>query len=214
MTLRTSQISGLENPQLSVDSRAELRCELVRELENQGEYEEARKALNPYWLRIGEEPKVEGLEPGTGAELLLRAGVLTGIIGGQRQISGAQEMAKDLLTKSLSIFESRHNKKKVAEALTELSLCYWRIHDLNEARACLEEALSLLSIDGELKAKAILRLAIVERAADHNQRAFKILTQHGPLFQKINNHTLKGCYFQALGDRPCCYPCCYPNPKI
>ena len=150
----------------------ELCCEVTRELENKGEYEEARKVLSDYWPRIGEAPKLAGLEPNTAAELLLRAGVLTGIIGAYRQIPDAQETAKDLLTQSHSIFEARQNKKKIAEARTELALCYWRTDDLNEARNCLKEALSLLTIDSELKAKAILRLSIVEHSAERDQKAF------------------------------------------
>jgi len=127
--------------------------------------------------------------------------VLTGILGACRQVPEAQEIAKDLLTQSHSIFESREIKKKIAEARTELSLCYWRTDDLNEARDCLKEALSLLTVDSELKAKAILRLSIVEHSAEHDQKAFRILTKHAPLFLRINNHTLKGCYFTALGNR-------------
>ena len=59
----------------------------------------------------------------------------------------------------------------------------------------------MLTIDSELKAKAILRLSIVEHSADRDQKAFRILTKHAALFQRITNHTLKGCYFTALGNR-------------
>lgn len=201
MTLQASRLRELENPSLSVDRRVDLCCEVTRELENKGEYEEARKLLSDYWPHIGEAPKLAGLQPNTSGELLLRAGVLTGILGGHRQIPNAQEIAKDLLTQSHSIFESRQNKKKMAEAQTELALCYWRTDDLNEARDCLKEALSLLSIDSELKAKAILRLSIVEHSAERDQKAFRILTKHAPLFHRLNNHTLKGCYFTTLGNR-------------
>ncbi len=45
MTLRASLLRELENPNLSVDRRAELCCELAKELEYKGEYEEARKML-------------------------------------------------------------------------------------------------------------------------------------------------------------------------
>jgi tetratricopeptide (TPR) repeat protein len=196
-----SLLRTLENPSLSVGSRAELCCDATRELENKGEYEEARKVLTDYWPRIGEAPKLVGLEPSIAAELLLRAGVLTGIIGAYRQIPDAQEIAKDLLTQSHTIFESRQNKKKMAEAQTELALCYWRTDDLNEARDCLKQALALLTIDSELKAKAVLRLSIVEHSAERDPKAFRILRNHASLFHRINNHTLKGCYFTALGNR-------------
>jgi len=201
MTLRASLLRTLENPGLSVDSRVEMCCEASRELEDRGEYEEAQRVLRDFWPRIGEAPKLSGLEESTAAEVLLRAGVLTGIIGAYRPLPDAQEIAKDLLTQSHSIFESRQNQKKIAEALTELALCYWRTDDLNNARDCLNQALLVLTVDSGLKAKAILRLSIVEHSAGRDQKAFRILEKHSHLFLRLNNQTLKGCYFSALGNR-------------
>ena len=201
MSLRASLLRELENPNLSVDRRAALCCEAAKEFENSGEYDRACQVLSDYWRRIGEDPKLDGLEPSTAAELLLRAGVLTGIIGCHRQIPNAQETAKDLITQSHTIFESRQAIKKIAEARTELALCYWRTDELNEARACLQEALTLLTHDNELRAKAILRTAIVEHAAEHDHKAFRILTKNEPLFLKLNNHTLRGSYHITLADR-------------
>ena len=201
MTLRASLLRNPENPNLSVDSRAELCCEVARDFENKGQYDAACKALSDYWPRIGEAPKLAELDENTAAELLLRAGVLTGAIGSQRQIPGAQETAKDLLTQSHTIFEARQNNKKIAEERTELAFCYWRAGDMNEARDCLKVALSLLTIDSELKAKAILRLSVVEHAAERDHKAFRILTKHARLFLRLNNPTLRGSYHVTLGDR-------------
>jgi tetratricopeptide (TPR) repeat protein len=200
MTLRASLLRELENPNLSVDSRAELCCEVAKTLEYKGEYEEARKALSRYWRRIGEHPRIEGLQPMIAAEVLLRAGVLTGIIGSKNQITDAQENAKDLISESHAIFESRKAKKKIAEAQTELALCYWRTGEINEARDCLKEALALLRIDSDLKAKAIIRLAIVEFRASQHEKALRILTKHASLFDRIHNHTLIGSYHDTLGN--------------
>jgi tetratricopeptide (TPR) repeat protein len=200
MTLRASLLRDLENPNLSVDQRAELCCEAARDFENRGEYEQARKVLSPFWSRIGEPPKVEGLEPSTAGEVLVRAGVLTGIIGSKNQIANAQERAKDLLTESHAIFETQRNRKKIAESEIELALCYWRTGEISEARDFLNEALSRLTIDSELKAKAIIRLAIVERGSSHHDKALRVLTRHAPLFDRINNHTLKGSYHDTLGN--------------
>jgi len=201
MSLRTSLLRTLENPQLSVNDRVDLCCEVTRKLENRGEYEEARKVLSDYWPRIGEQPKLEGLEPDMAAELLLRVGVLTGILGAFRQLTDAQEIAKDLLTQSQSIFEARQVIRKIAEVRSELAFCYWRTNDLEEARDCLKEALTLLTIDSELKAKVLLRLSLVEHSMEHDQQAFRILTKHASLFLKLNNHTLRGSYHIILGDR-------------
>ena len=162
MTLPPSLLRELENPNLSVNNRAELYCEAARALEYQGEYEQARRLLADYWTRIGERPKLKGLEPSTAAEVLLRAGVLTGWLSSRNQIADAQEQAKNLISESLTIFESLTYRKKIAEAQTELALCYWRSGELNEARDLINEALSRLQTPNEVKAKAVLRLAIVE----------------------------------------------------
>lgn len=199
MTVRASLLRELQKSSLSVNDRAQLSCELVKELEDKGEYEEARKVLSDYWPRNGEAPKLAGLDPGIAAEVLLRAGVLTGWIGSNHQIADAQEKAKNLISESQAIFETRKYKKKVAEAQTELALCYWRTGEFNEARDLLTEALAHLTTASELKAKAIVRLAIVERGATNHSKALRILTNNASLFQKINSQTLKGAYHVTLG---------------
>jgi tetratricopeptide (TPR) repeat protein len=200
MTLRASLLRELDNPNLSVDRRAELCCEVARDSEDRGEYEKARQALREYWRRIGEQPKLSGLEETTAAEVLLRAGVLTGYVGSKNQIEDAQENAKDLISKSQAIFEARKNRKKIAEAQTELALIYWRTGENNEARDCLNEALALLSTENDVKAKAVIRLAVVEFRADRHEKALRILRRHAPLFDRIQNHTLKGSYHDTLGN--------------
>jgi tetratricopeptide (TPR) repeat protein len=200
MTSRTSRLRQLENPNLSVNRRAELCCEVAREFENKGEYEKARKTLSGYWRRIGEHPEVADLEQGRAGEVLLRAGVLTSVIGSKNQIADAQEQAKDLIFESLSIFQLLQNQKKIAEAQTELALCYWRTGETNEARDLLEEALSELTENGDLRAKAVLRLAIVELQASEGEKALSILTDYASLFQNIDNQTLKGSYHVTLGN--------------
>jgi len=72
MSLLTSLLRELENSSLSVNGRVEKCCEVAKALEYRGEYEEARKVLSAYWPRIGEAPKIAGLEPTTAAELPLR----------------------------------------------------------------------------------------------------------------------------------------------
>lgn len=200
MTLRTSLLRQLENPDLSVDSRAELRCEIARELEDKGEYEEARAVLSDLWKRIGEHPQVTGLQSSVAAEVLLRVGVLTGLVGNKNQVTDAQEIAKNLISESLTIFKLLSYKKKIAEAQTELALCYWRTGEYNEARDVLTETLSRLTTDSELRAKALLRLAVVERSATAYTEALRILTEGALLFQKINNQTVKGSYHVTLGN--------------
>lgn len=197
MTLQTSLLRELDQPNLSVDRRAEVCCALAREYENKGEYQEARKVLSAYWRRVGERPNVTDLEADVSAEVLLRVGVLTGFI--PHQSIDSQETAKNLISESLSIFEAQRYRKKIAEAQTELALCYWRTGELNEARDLLKEALLHLTTDSEVKAKATVRLAIVECEAANFGRAARVLTDSAPLFQKINNELLKGSYHVTLG---------------
>src|ERR1700752_92685 len=133
MTVRASLLRELVNPNLSVGGRAELCCELAREFENRGDYAEACEVLSAFWPRIGERPKLEGLGQALAAEVLLRVGVLTGIVGSARQIADTQETAKNLISESLAIFQLRKHKNKVAEAQIELALCYWRTGEYNNA---------------------------------------------------------------------------------
>lgn len=200
MTLRASLLRDLVNPNLSVGGRAELCCELARDFENRGEYEEACEVLSGFWGRIGERPKLEGLERGVAAELLLRAGVLTGLIGGCRQITNSQETAKNLISESLTIFQSQRYRKKAAEAQTELALCYWRTGECDNALDLLKLALEQLTTDSDVKAKAIIRLAVVDIDAGRLSEALDCLTANATLFQQVNSYTLKGCYHQTVAD--------------
>jgi len=200
MTLRASLLRELVNPNLSVGGRAELCCELAREFENRGEYEEACEVLSGFWGRVGERPKLEGLERAVAAELLLRAGVLTGVIGGCRQIANSQETAKNLISESLTIFQAQRYKKKAAEAQTELALCYWRTGECDNALDLLKLALEQLPANCEVKAKAIIRMAVVDIDAGRLSEALDCLSANTTLFQQVNSYTLKGCYHQTVAD--------------
>jgi len=200
MTLRAaSLLRELLNPNLSVGGRAELCCQFAKDFENKGEYEEAREVLNHLWPDLDQRPKVKGLDQSVAGEVLLRAGVLTGWLGSS-QITDAQERAKNLISESLTIFESIKYKKKIAEAQIELALCYWRTAEFNEASDLLKLALRQLPTESELKAKAVLRSAIVEQHAGRKSEALRILTDNVALFEKINDQMLKGCYHQTVAD--------------
>jgi tetratricopeptide (TPR) repeat protein len=198
MTLSASLLRQLKNPSLNINQRAQLRCRSARELENSGRYEDARQALGELWQRIGDRPQIEELERGTAAEVLLRAGVLTSWIGGKQQITDAQETAKNLISESASVFESVGHIKRMLEAQTELAVCYWREGGYDEGRAILKGVLSRLHSESELKAKAVMRLAIVERSAERYREALNILTSSAGLFDKINNHTVRGGFHNVL----------------
>lgn len=198
MTLSPSLAEQLENPSLTPDSRAELRCQAAKELEEVGDYEGAREALGELWRGLGERPRIRGLYRAVAAELILRAGTLTGWIGSCKQSRDAQEKAKNLITESIRFFKSFSYTKKVLEAKTELAYCYWRTGEHDEARIILQEVIEQLTADSELKAKAVLRLAIVEWGAARHALALRVLTDSAPLFEKINSHVIKGGYHNQL----------------
>lgn len=177
----------------SLDEQVRLRCQLAAELQEAGKYEAARNALGDLWQRVGERPRLEGLDRLTAGDLLLRVGALSGWIGSSRQIENAQEIAKDLISESLSIFESLRQMEKAAESLIDLGICYWREGALDEARVVLRDALVRLGdTESPQKARAYLNCAVVENTATRYNDALHILTDAAPLFDLSDNHTLKG----------------------
>lgn len=185
----------LAAPNLSIDQRAQLRCQLASQLEDEGDYEAAREAMGELWQRVGERPLLEGLDEQTKGAVLLRAGVLTGWIGSAKQISGAQETAKNLISESIAIFEALPKNSRVAEAQIDLACCYWREGAFDEGRVMLREALSRLTdSDIELMAMAFLRSAIIEKTANRYNDALRIHTEAARLFPHIENHLLQGSF--------------------
>jgi len=77
-----------------VTQDAGARCRAAKELAGAGDYEAARDALGDLWDGIGQRPRIEGLPPGDQAELLLRAGALSGWLGSSSQVPGAQAFAR------------------------------------------------------------------------------------------------------------------------
>jgi tetratricopeptide (TPR) repeat protein len=142
----------------------------------------------------------EGLDEATGAEVLLRAGVLTGWIGSVKQVEGAQETAKDLISESISKFEALGDTLKAAEAQMELGHCYWREGAFDNARVLLKEASDRLpDDDGDLKAITLLRLATVERSAKRFHDGLRIFVEAAPLFQKSTSNAHQGKFHNQFG---------------
>lgn len=199
MDLAPKLLRQIDNPNLNPSERARLRCTLAWKLEEAGDYEAAREAMGELWQRVGEHPALEGLDKSATAEVLMRAGALSGWLGSAHQVAGAQEKAKDLLSQSIALFEALTNTEKVAEAQIELAYCYWREGGFDEARITLREALShLTNSESELKAVALLRCAIVERSAKRLSDALYILTEAAPLFEKSSNHSIRGRFHVGL----------------
>jgi tetratricopeptide (TPR) repeat protein len=132
------------------------------------------------------------------AEVLLCVGVLTRWIGSKNRVEGSQETAKDLITESITFYESIGDLQKLAAARVELACCYWREGALDEARITLTAALQKLTTEGNTRARALLTLAIVEWSATEFSESLRILNENASLFNKITNHATKGAYHSQL----------------
>jgi two-component system chemotaxis response regulator CheY len=193
MIISSRLIHQIADPMLDRKERAPLRCRLAKELEDVGNYDAAREAMGELWPEFGARPVLDELTEATAAEVLLRVGVLTGWLGSTKQIDGAQEMAKNLISESITRFETLQNTEKVAEAQNEIAYCYWREGARGEARVWLREALSRLAgVGSETKLVILLRSAIVERTSGRYNDALRFLTEALPLAEKITDDALKG----------------------
>src|SRR5215210_7864741 len=127
MTLADKRLKELGDPSLTEDERILLRCRVAADLIHKGQYEAAREALGVLWLGVGQRPPVSNLPPAVDAEVLLQCGTLTGWLGSARNVSGAQEQAKDMLSEAARMFRVQRAAAKVSEAQYELGICYWRL---------------------------------------------------------------------------------------
>lgn len=193
MQLHKNTSLELNNVELNRNDQARLQCEQARVQEEAGNFEAARHLLAGFWQRVGERPTLEGLEDDTRAEVLLRAGTLTGWIGSAQQISGAQAIAKDLISESAGLFEKLGLEERVAEARIDLAICYLREGALDEARVTLQDVLSQLGDrKTEQRLRALLNAAMVEKVSVRYRDSLRIHTDAAPLFEESSNHALRG----------------------
>jgi tetratricopeptide (TPR) repeat protein len=192
-------LQQIPDPHLSNNERARLRCKLAREFEKTGNFDAACGAMDSLWVGLGRRPNLDMLDESTAAEVLLLLGVLTGWIGNIKVIKGSQESARGLLTESVGIFEALGDGKKVAEAQTEMALCCLREGSLEAARTLFVDALARLDdSDGDLKARAVLRSAMVELNASRPKDAVNILTAAVSLFESSASDLIRGAFHNEM----------------
>lgn len=198
MRLGTTVSSKPNNTTLSLSLRAETVCARAKELEEAGEFEEARQAISEFWNKVGERPRVDGLDEVAQAEVILRAGALTGWIGSAGQLTGAQEIAKDLISESAEAFEKCGLIERVVEARIDLAICYWREGAFDEARITLDHALLQLGdLDSEQRLRAFLNKAIVEKVSNRYRESLRLHREAAPLFDVSRNDALKGKFHNS-----------------
>lgn len=180
------------------NAEAQRQCEIALAHKDREDYAGAQKAMQDLWPGVGERPITKGLHVSVEAEVLLCAGILTGWIGSKNQIKNAQETAKDLISQSVTRFESLGDQQKIAAARIELAFCYFRDGELNEARDMMREALEKLPSAGNTRSRALLKLSALECTATRHHEALGILTGNAAIFRTVPNHTIKGGYHSML----------------
>src|SRR5688572_27513600 len=94
--------SRIDKSHITLNEDALLRCQAAMELKDRCDYDGTRKVMLPLWNRVGDGPRTEGLHESVQAEVLLCVGILTGWIGSKEGIEEAQEVAKNLISQSIT----------------------------------------------------------------------------------------------------------------
>ena len=195
MNLTTLSVGQSADQSLSISERALYRCQMAKQLEKAGEYEAAYEAIREFWPERNGSPMLEGLDQAAKARTLLRIGALAGWLGSAHQTRNSQETAKDLITQSIRIFDESGQSEGIAEARSDLALCYWREGAFDEARINLAEALGLLKNDTSgLRAVTLIRAGLVEKDSQRLREALPYYKEAEPLVEQSDDDALKGAF--------------------
>ncbi|HEY0762029.1 MAG TPA: tetratricopeptide repeat protein [Pyrinomonadaceae bacterium] len=168
-----SQIRSLG---LTANEQVQVYCAISRDQIDAGNYEAACQILKPWWS-FGRWPVLEGLNQSWCADLLFTCGELAGCVASTLQIPQGQRHGEELLNGSIALLQQLGFRRRAAEARIELALCYYRQGLFGIGRSNLLRVLQELDVeDSELRALALIRLAILERHAGRPQDALSWLT--------------------------------------
>jgi CheY-like chemotaxis protein len=200
MNLEADKLKLVSDHALTPDQQTLLHCQAAADFIEAGQHEAACAALGDLWRGAGVRPPLQGLNEEAAAELLLQCGVLTGWVGSCQHITEAQEPAKDLISEALRRFQVLGQSAKVVEAQYELGICYWRLGAFDEARVVLDEALkSITEANSDLKAKTLIRRALIETWACRYHDAWEVLKSAGPFFERLTD-AYKGRWHGEMGN--------------
>src|SRR5215204_1070329 len=181
------------------DWHARRACKDAHKLERAGDYEGARFGLRVLWSgRIGHRPRLAELSVDTQAEVLWRVGALSGWLGSSNQIPGAQEFARDLLTESITLFESLDQQDKRAEAMGDLALCYWRSGAQDEGRALFRQAVEAAQ-KPETKLRTLTNASTVEISSGRYGDALALLDHASAFLREVSEDWIHGAYHYQRG---------------
>jgi tetratricopeptide (TPR) repeat protein/ActR/RegA family two-component response regulator len=198
MKLATQSATTYPKTNTTRQERARYSCDLAKHLENIGEYEAACEALSEFWVDRNAPPNISGLDLATTAHLLLRTGALAGWLGSADQTNGTQEIAKDLITRSVEIFTEIEDAESLAEAHSDLALCYWREGAFDEARVTLANALRHLSDQtSDLKASILIRSGMIEATSGRFNQAFRFYDDAEAILEQSASDALRGTFHNS-----------------
>ena len=164
-------------------------CTIAREKIQIGDYEGGCSALAGWWS-FGQWPDQRGLEQLGAAELLLVSGSLTDAMARAKRIVGGQRFAEALLSGAIALFDHLADHNKAIEARIELGCCYYHQGLFDIAHSTLRSCINgLTNKEYELRAVALIRLAIVERHSARLQEALTLLRQVSTLEGRISSWT-------------------------
>jgi len=180
--------------------RAQNACAEANRLEKIGEYQAAYEVLAEYWPDRQAFPKLPDLPKEIAADVMLRIGALSCWMGSADQISGSQELGKDIINRALVTYETLNLPAKVAEARGDMGLCYWREGAFDEARVQFSTALDLVpESDHDLKAVLLIRSGVVEGDAHRLNTALTYYNEALPLVEESTDDALKGGFHFSYG---------------
>jgi signal transduction histidine kinase/ActR/RegA family two-component response regulator len=189
LVTKANSIGSIETSPLTFSEQVQACCTIAREKLEAGDYDAGCAALRPWW-KIGEWPRQQGLSQRAAAELLLTAGTLSDAVARTRQVAGGQRLAEALLNGAIALFEHLGDEARAAEGRIELGSCYYHQGLFDLAHATLGSSLVALSDnDRELKAVALIRLAIIERHSGRLGEALNLLNEAAPLSDEASPWT-------------------------
>jgi signal transduction histidine kinase/ActR/RegA family two-component response regulator len=174
---------------LGEDERALACCTIAREKIEIGDYDAGCMVLAPWW-KLGYWPNQKGLGQLAAAELLLTTGSLSDAVARAKRIIGGQRLAEALISGAIALFDHLGEETRVVDARSELGCCYYHQGLFEIAHSTLQSCVEALTNgDPELRAVALIRLAIVERHSGRLHEALGLLEQVAPLETLISAWT-------------------------
>lgn len=189
--------------QETVNFRSEFKdtCLSAKIYEDSGDYETAANALGELWLGVGIKPHLENFPNTLKGDVLVRIGALSGWLGSSGQIEGSQEKAKDLIGEGIRNYDEVLDVEKIAEAQSDLGVCYWREGAFNEAENFLRDALERTPAESfALRGKILLRLVNIAISTRKFDEAINLLHEAEGLIKSNGDNLLRGklSFHQAL----------------